>query len=311
MKYLLIVLVVGVVSFGVIFLLTTDFLMEFTTEDPAEEDSDVVEEDDETESDEEEEEEKEEDEEKAKLYSEEIIGKSVEGRDIVSHRYGGGDDRIIFVGGIHGGYSWGTSLLSYEIIDHLEDNFEIIPENVEVIVIPVLNPDGLSKVVEVDGRFDPSDVIGDTVVGRFNANSVDINRNFDCNWESEGVWQNKVIDAGSEPFSEPESEAIKDFIKNSKPEAVVVYFGAAGSVYTSTCYGDVLNQTEELMDVYADASGYSAEGIFDSYKITGDMADWLSKIDIPAISVLLDSHDSSEWDKNRRGLEAVLEMYGN
>ena len=38
-----------------------------------------------------------------------VIGKSVEGRDIEAYTYGTGFNHLLFVGGIHGGYSWNTA----------------------------------------------------------------------------------------------------------------------------------------------------------------------------------------------------------
>src|ERR1035437_10143538 len=39
-----------------------------------------------------------------------VIGKSVQGRNIIAYHYGTGATEIIFVGGIHGGYSWNTEI---------------------------------------------------------------------------------------------------------------------------------------------------------------------------------------------------------
>ena len=119
-----------------------------------------------------------------------IIGKSVEGRDIVAYHYGTGDSELVFVGGIHGGYEWNTVLVAYELIDYINGNPAIIPADIKVTVIPVLNPDGLNKVVGTAGRFAKSDVptsTSETVPGRFNANNVDLNRNFDCDWQTEAT----------------------------------------------------------------------------------------------------------------------------
>ena len=46
----------------------------------------------------------------------EAIGKSVEERDITAYHYGTGETELLFVGGIHGGYSWNTSLVAYELM---------------------------------------------------------------------------------------------------------------------------------------------------------------------------------------------------
>ncbi len=244
--------------------------------------------------------------------AESVIGSSADGNEIVARHFGEGDKEVLFVGGIHGGYSWNTALVAYELIDHLEDDPATVPAGVRVTVVPVLNPDGLKAVVGTAGRFDPSAVPsdkGETVPGRFNGNEVDLNRNFDCDWQAEGTWQDRTVDAGSQPFSEPESRAIRDYIEANDPAAVVVWYSSAGGVFASSCYNGVLPETLDLTNAYADASGYSAHEEFDFYQITGDMVNWLAKEEIPAISVLLSDHQNTEWSKNRRGVEAILDHY--
>src|SRR3989344_400367 len=70
-----------------------------------------------------------------------VIGTSVEGREIIAYHFGEGDTEIIFVGGIHGGYSWNTTLVARRLMDYLmeERATSVIPANVKVTVIPVLN----------------------------------------------------------------------------------------------------------------------------------------------------------------------------
>jgi len=241
-----------------------------------------------------------------------VIGKSVEGRDITAYYYGDGEKEILFVGGIHGGYSWNTALVAYEMMDYLDENPDVIPDNVKVAVIPVLNPDGLNAVVGTDGRFAPSDVSSSEEVkisGRFNANDVDLNRNFDCDWQESGKWQNKTVSGGSKVFSEPESLAFKKYVETHNPVAVVVWYSAAGGVFASSCHDGVLPETTSITNTYAKASGYKAYEDFDFYTITGDMVNWLAKNKIPAISVLLSTHESTEWSKNKAGIEALLQYY--
>ena len=241
-----------------------------------------------------------------------IIGKSTREKDITLYQYGKGETEILFVGGIHGGYGWNTVLLAYEVIDYFEANPEMIPENIKVTIIPVLNPDGLDKVVNTSDRFESSDIStsqSDIIAGRFNANEVDLNRNFDCDWEATGIWQNKTVSGGSKVFSEPESQAIKNYIETKKPQAVVVWYSAAGGVYSSSCHNDILSETKDLTNAYATASGYKSHDEFDSYEITGDMVNWLAKEGIPAISVLLATHNEIEWEENKVGIEALLNYY--
>ncbi len=241
-----------------------------------------------------------------------IIGASIEGNNITAYHYGTGDTEILFVGGIHGGYSWNTSLVAFEMMDYLKANPQAIPANIKVTVIPVLNPDGLEKVTGSTGRFTAADVSTSKdvqVSGRFNANNVDLNRNFDCDWQTKGVWQSKTVSGGSAAFSEPESLALKNYIEAEKPSAVVVWYSAAGGVFASSCHDGVLPETLAITNAYAKASGYPASLDFDFYKITGDLVNWLAKNKIPAISVLLTNHEDVEWNKNKAGLEALLLYY--
>ncbi|MEX0931840.1 MAG: M14 family metallopeptidase [Candidatus Paceibacterota bacterium] len=238
-----------------------------------------------------------------------VIGASALGNDITAYHYGNGDRDILFVGGIHGGYSWNTSLVAYNLMDYLEANPNSIPNNVRVTVIPVMNPDGLEKVVGTTGSFTVGDVSSSESVkvsGRFNGNTVDLNRNFDCDWQSSATWQSRTVSGGSSAFSEPESLAIKTYIESNTPDAVVVYYSAAGGVFSSSCHNGVSSETRALTQVYAKASGYPAYEEFDFYEITGDMVNWLAKENIPAISVLLTNHTDVEWSKNRAGIEALF-----
>ena|SRR3989344_375254 len=244
---------------------------------------------------------------------EEIIGKSVEGRDIIAYHFGAGEKEILFVGGIHGGYEWNTVLVAQELIDALRADSSVIPTNVMVTVIPVLNPDGLQKVTGTsDTNFSASDVStseATQISGRFNAHEVDLNRNFDCDWKSSGTWQSRQVSGGEKAFSEPESQALKAYVESHAIAAAVVWYSAAGGVFASNCHDGVLPETSTLTSLYAKASGYKAYESFDFYSITGDAVNWLAKQKIPAISVLLTTHTNVEWDKNLAGIKALLAHY--
>lgn len=223
------------------------------------------------------------------------IGVSVAGNEIVVNTFGTGPNDVLVVGGIHGAYAPNTSALAERIIRHAEDNEQYVPEGVTLHVIPSLNPDGLAN--------------GASPAGRFNDNDVDLNRNFDCEWQAEGVWQNRAVSGGTAPFSEPESAALRDYIEQIDPVAAVVYYSAGGGVYASNCRGGVSSVTAEMTSVYAEAADYEAFEEFDFYQITGDAVNWMAKEGIPAISVLLSDYSSTEWEKNKAGLSVVLETF--
>ena len=240
-----------------------------------------------------------------------VIGTSVQGRGILAYTYGTGSTTLMFVGGIHGGYEWNSVLLSYELIDYLEANPESVPRNMKIIVIPSANPDGVYEVIGVEGRFALTDVPEKTKLGlgRFNAHSVDLNRNFDCKWKPESKWRGNTVSAGTAPFSEPESQAIRDIITEQQPEAVVFLHSQSNAVYASECESGILHETRTVMSLYAEASGYPAVDSFDAYEITGDAEGWLASINIPAITVELSTHETTEWTRNLAGIKALFAHY--
>lgn len=242
-----------------------------------------------------------------------VLGTSVEGRAITSFRFGDGNTDLLFVGGVHGGYEWNTVILSYEIIDFLTENPEIVPENLTVTVIPNMNPDGVYAVVGKEGRFVAADAPQDselTVAGRFNAHDVDLNRNFDCKWQPESTWRGNKVSAGTEAFSEPEVELLRQYVVAQNPAAAVFYHSQGNAVYGSECESGILPVTLSIMETYADAAGYQAIPSFDAYPITGDAEGWLASIGIPAITVELSTHEIIEREKNISGVQALLRYYG-
>jgi len=143
-----------------------------------------------------------------------ILGSSVNGAEITAYHYGDLDAQkeVLLVGGIHGGYSVNTSALMYEVMDRFSGDGDGIPAGLKVTVVPLLNPDGVQESFGTSNvaAVTPSSVaLANRVDGRFNANGVDLNRNFNCLWEEEGTWQNKSVSGGSAPFSEPESRLYK------------------------------------------------------------------------------------------------------
>ncbi len=226
--------------------------------------------------------------------AESLIGYSVEGEEILAYHFGTGDREILLIGGVHGGYSPNTTDLANELVTYFKENGDTIPENLLVTVIPNLNPDGTEK---------------SGTAGRFNANNVDLNRNFDCEWSATALWRSEEISGGATAFSEQEAQALRDYVVKYDPAAAIVWFSAEGKVYPSACGGTPSKASVELAATFASAAGYPAAAEFNAYAITGDMVNWMAKEGIPAISVLLTNHQNTEWSKNEAGIKAVLSKY--
>ena len=243
--------------------------------------------------------------------SQQILGQSVQGRDIELFRFGTGETHVLLVGGVHGGYEWNSILLAYEMIDHINANPDFVPDSLTLDIIPNLNPDGLYIATGLEGRFVVSDItdfsMHTTGAGRFNANNVDLNRNFGCDWAPQSTWRGAVVSAGSEPFSEPEAQILRDLVFETNPIAAAFWHSQANNVYASECEDGPLPLTLDIMNAYASAANYGAVPVFDAYPITGDMEGWLASIGIAAITVELQGRTTSEWDRNLAGTKAMIE----
>lgn len=248
----------------------------------------------------------------APYFEQSIIGTSIEGRPIEAYRFGTGSTALMFVGGIHGGYEWNSTLLAWQAIERLTTNPSEVPPELTVYIIPALNPDGLALVVGTSSRFTLADVPNPNervAAGRFNANEVDLNRNFDCNWAPESTWRSQPVSAGTAPFSEPEAAAFRDFALAVEPAAVAFWHSRANNVYGSACNNGVLTLTNELGERYASAADYGWVRLFDAYPITGDVEGWLASVGIAAVTVELESANQTEWDRNWAGMQSWFSYF--
>ncbi len=236
------------------------------------------------------------------------LGTTLEGRQIVSHRYGFGTHTIVIVGGIHGGYEWNTILLSYQLIDYFQENTDEIPNDVTLIFIPTANPDGQFLITQQNGRFDENNVPPNTQPGRFNANNVDLNRNWDCDWEPVGYWGERVVSTGTQPFSEPESDQLARYLVGQRADVVVFLHSAANGIFLGGC-PEPLPETAVIAAHYSEASTYPLFENFSSYPVTGDASDWLARQNIPSFSVELKRHGDIEFVENLAGIKAIISYF--
>jgi hypothetical protein len=213
--------------------------------------------------------------------------------------------RLAFIGGIHGGYEWNTILLAYHAISFFASHPERLPASISLFIVPSANPDGQVAVVGHAGRFAASEIVSDTVPGRFNGNLVDLNRNWNCNWVPTGFWGDQEVSAGTRPFSEPETRILRDFLTTPPMDAVVFWHSAKPGVFAGGCDAP-FPQSNTLANLYAAAAQYPMLDEFSDYKVTGDATDWLSTQGIPAIVVELTDHSDTDWLENISGIETMI-----
>lgn len=125
------------------------------------------------------------------------IGMSHLGRPIVAVQIQDSPHRpVIAIGSIHGDESMGL-----EVVERLLNSSDI-PEDLNLWVIPTVNPDGLSAAV------------------RGNARGIDLNRNFATDgWRPVGEGSEKY--SGEAAASEPETQAVQQFMLEQQPLLVV------------------------------------------------------------------------------------------
>lgn len=227
-----------------------------------------------------------------------VIGHSVNGKPIEAVRFGNGPQTIIFIGGLHAGFAPGTVALAQQTAVHFAQNLAAIPPNLTVYIILSANPDSPNAPGQLNGRL--------------NANRVDLNRNWDCDWLSDARWRGNVVpgSGGPAPFSEPETQSLRDFILEKNPAAVIFWEARAenGLASPGNC-GARHRPSESLATAYGAAAGYRVADFEDltGQVLNGDGTNWLVQQGIPAIAILLPQYSNMDWARNLAGILAVLQ----
>ena len=158
------------------------------------------------------------------------IGTSERGRPIPCLHFGkyGGDNQIIIQGAIHA-REWPTAKLVMEQAHRLAK--QDITEG-GIWLVPMANPDGN---LIVEGLEIPKISIGgDHRLYKANANGVDLNTNFDAQWGqgASNVFEPHYSDyVGCSPFSERESQMLRDMLHRIKPVFTISYHAKGREVY--------------------------------------------------------------------------------
>ncbi|HLF27957.1 MAG TPA: M14 family metallopeptidase [Anaerolineae bacterium] len=221
-----------------------------------------------------------------------VYGQSFTGQLLIAYRLGAGPSARALIGGLHGGYEWNTTALVSKTLDHLLAAPELIPPELTLYVIPLANPDGAAAGA-------------DAVVGRMNGNGVDLNRNWDYQWQMTATHGTRPVFAGPHPFSEPETTALRDFILKRDIRAVIFYHSAGAVVFSGA--GADTSTTVELAQFMAEQTGYryAPEGV-PGQITTGDAIDWLTTQGITAIEIELTTHQDLDWEPNLKAVLAFL-----
>jgi protein MpaA len=185
-------------------------------------------------------------------YREIILGRTVAERAISCRLLGDGPEVILIMATIHGSEPAGTPLVEALHV-YLRDN----PARVSgrtIMLIPVANPDGISSRT------------------RTNARGVDLNRNFPA-----GNFLSRRRN-GSQPLSEPESQALHDLILARRPQRIV-------SIHQPLSCVDYDGPAEDLARAMAAAGGLPVRKLGGQ---PGSLGSWAGEtLGVPIITIEL------------------------
>jgi len=255
------------------------------------------------------------------------FGATVRGRPLNGLISGNRGKMVALVGTIHAGES-GPELI-IPAFERLVAENEALLEKVGIAVLPSVNIDERERLVN-----------GHPAYLRVNANGVDLNRNFDADWDEVGHEYGLVTAdpdsatyRGKCPASEPETMAVVNFVNEIKP-AILLSFHALASI----CGGRFLFSTaaandkqfaarcRQLGEIYAKAmypdikleikispgstAGSLAAWLYRQYRIIGfDLEHDGAERARPALTDLMTRELVGEYqDRHYRGLVALMKM---
>ena len=234
-----------------------------------------------------------------------VIGQSVEGRNIYAVRMGNGPVEIFLDASIHGS-EWLTTTLLMKMLEEyayhahnglLFGGYDVnaMLEEVTFWFLPMLNPDGVTLVLEgpeaVEHEKEVRKILLENGKNSFdgwkaNIRGVDLNRQFPPNWHYLVKVESKPAPGyfkGNEPLSEPEAQALYKFTLARKP-AMVLSFHQQEKFYTG-----IISKRKQLArtqdcPALSVVTGYL---YYPRYLINGGKyMDWvISELAVPAIII--------------------------
>ena len=225
------------------------------------------------------------------------IGESIEGKSLDVYRFGSGPIVRVIIGAIHGGYESNTATLAWMLRDDLRKGTMTVPEDITLYLLPLFNPDGF-----YDFTNQPE--------GRSNARGVDLNRNWDVYWKLDwnrtGCFNYFPVTAGEYAFSEPETQALRDFLLANRVDALISYHSAMSAIFAGGRPEPDL-ASDSLARTLSAVSFYLYPPVNDpGCEYTGQLIDWASAHGIAAVDVELTDHQSTDIEINRKVLQAFL-----
>ncbi len=223
-----------------------------------------------------------------------IIGYSFMGRPMEVYQFGNGENKRMIIAGIHGGNEYNTIALAEELIKYAAGHADLVPADTTLFILRSLNPDG-----EARGR---------DIYSRANENEVDLNRNFpdlwQADWDRDGCWNDLHLNGGSDPGSEPETQALMSFVLDNNVNALINYHSAALGIFPGGQPPD--SNSLSLAEAVSSVSDYPYPPIDTGCIFSGQLIDWASTNGVAAVDIELTNHIDTDFEENLRILNIFL-----
>jgi len=216
------------------------------------------------------------------------IGKSWEDRDIWAlvisdnPEEDEGEPAAAFWGAHHA-REWISIEVPIAVAQYLVENYDVdrnvkeIVDNNEIWVVPMVNPDGIEYSMKEYSYWRKNRRL---ITG--NTYGVDPNRNYGYHWGESGASSSAWSDTykGDEPFSEKETQAVRDIAAENGFAVSISYHSYGGNILFPWSYTDKekCDHHNELKDIALKMNehvNYRVIQSADLYPSAGDTDDWL------------------------------------
>ena len=227
-----------------------------------------------------------------------VIGQSVEGRDIWAFKVSDNpnvdedEPEVLYTALTHSREPLGMMNLIYFVQLLAEEQnsnpeFEYLISNREMWFIPVVNPDGYAynESIEPTGGGMHRKNRLNTNCGNGSNRGVDLNRNYGFGWGSNDIGSSpnpcSATYRGDVEFSEPETQAVRDFIINHDFNNVLHYHCYSNIYIHPWGNGSIPEEPDSstLVDIGREMARYNGYPVGTGlstigYTVNGDAVDW-------------------------------------
>ncbi len=196
------------------------------------------------------------------------IGQSVMDKNIPCLKLGFGKKKLFLSAAYHG-LEYLTSAFLMKFLTKAAEEADNEPLNrllqkVTIYAVPMVNPDGVDIAIHGLDITNPHHRRLISMVGihsfntvwQANARGVDINHNFDANWQMITDYPLPSKYGGEYAESEPETRAITEFARKEKFDMLIAFHSQGREIYYDFD-GMESKRSEEIAEKLAEESGYA------------------------------------------------------